>query len=118
MQADPVAHRSQSRLVGGRNCRQAAMGSPTKPRAGAPPAPHWREEIFQLVFWMQGEGFGDHLDADLLERALGAETSHGLCQLEHLVDENLLCRDENGRYQLTAAGRWYGQRVISGEADL
>ncbi len=67
---------------------------------------------------MQGEGFDDHLDADLLERALGTETSRGVHQLDHLVDEGLLCRAEYGHYTLTAAGRWYGQRVISGEADV
>jgi DNA-binding IclR family transcriptional regulator len=94
------------------------MRSPAEPRAGAPTAPNWREEIFQLLFWMQGEGFGDHLDADLLERALGTETSCGVRRLEHLVDEGLLWRDEGGHYKLTAAGRWYGQRVISGEADV
>lgn len=70
------------------------------------------------MFWMQGEGFGDHLDADLLERALGTEMSRGTRQLDHLVDEDLLCRDEGGRYTLTAAGRWYGRRVISGETDV
>ncbi|MPZ66931.1 MAG: hypothetical protein GEU83_15940 [Pseudonocardiaceae bacterium] len=78
-------------------------------------AMYWRKEILQLLFWMRGEGFGDHLDASLLERALGVEARHGVRHLDELVDEGLLSCAGDRLYRLTAAGHRYGMRVIADE---
>ncbi len=74
---------------------------------------YWRKEIVQLLFWMQGEGFGDHLDAQLLERALGVEPRRGVRHLDELVDAGLLHCDGDGRYRLTGEGIRYGERVVA-----
>lgn len=76
---------------------------------------YWRKEILQLLFWMHGEGFGDHLDAGMLERALGVEARLGGRRLDELVDEGLLSCDGDGRYRLSEAGLRYGEGVAADE---
>lgn len=91
------------------------MESPYAARSDSLRALYWRKEVLQLLFWMQGEGFGDHLDAGLLERALGVEPGLGLRHLDELVDEGLLDCDGDGRYRLSEAGLRYGEGVVADE---
>jgi len=90
-----------------------------EPKSSALRAMFWRDEILQVMFWLQGEGFGDQVDAALLERFLGVEAEFGVQYLDHLTEEALLVRGEDGRYALTASGRLLGARVFAAEfADL
>jgi DNA-binding IclR family transcriptional regulator len=91
------------------------MRSPYVARSDSLRALFWRNEILQLLLWMQGEGFGEHLDAHLLERAFGVEPLRGVRHLDELVDEGLLCRDGDGRYRLTEEGSRYGDRIVADE---
>lgn len=90
-----------------------------EPKSDALRALYWRDEILQLMFWIQGEGFGDRIDPSLLERFLGVDARVGLSYLDRLVAEGLLCWDAEGRYMLTEDGHRHGARVFADEfADL
>ena len=63
------------------------------PKSAALAAMYWRSEILQVMYWLRGEGFGDMVDAGLLERFLGVEASIGVSYLERLVTEGYLVDD-------------------------
>jgi hypothetical protein len=63
------------------------------PKSGTLRALYWRSEILQVMYWLRGEGFGDFVDAPLLERFLGVNAEIGLTYLDRLVDEGYLQRD-------------------------
>jgi hypothetical protein len=89
-----------------------------QPKSEALRALYWRDEILQMMFWIQGEGFGDRVDPALLERFLGVDAAVGLKYLDRLVDEGLL-RTEGGLYEMTEEGRSYGAKVFAEEfSDL
>lgn len=75
---------------------------------------YWREEILQVMFWIQGEGFGDEVSPQLLSRFLGVEADRGLHYLERLVDDEYLTRSE-GMYSLSPMGRDEGGRIFANE---
>lgn len=80
---------------------------------------YWRDEILQLMFWIKGEGLGDRVDPELLERFLGVQERVGMRYLDKLVSEGLLDRDAEGRYGMTEQGHRDGARVFVDEfADL
>jgi hypothetical protein len=85
-----------------------------EPRTEALRALYWREEILQVMFWIEGEGFGDELDAGYLERFLGVDAANGITYLRSLVDDGVL-EQRNGRYRLTATGRQEGSRIFAEE---
>lgn len=90
-----------------------------EPKSAALRALFWRDEILQLMFWIKGEGFGDEVDAELLERFLGVRASVGLTYLDRLVDEGLIDRAGSGGYRLTGQGHAHGAHVFAHEfADL
>ncbi len=90
-----------------------------QPKSEALRALYWRDEILQVMFWIKGEGFGDQVDADLLERFLGVEAVVGLQYLDRLVDEGLLRRTDRGLYELTEEGHRFGARIFADEfADI
>lgn len=90
-----------------------------EPKSDALRALYWRDEILQLMFWIQGEGFGDRIDPVLLERFLGVDSQVGIQYLDRLVTEDLLSCDAEGLYQLTAEGHRHGAQVFADEfADL
>jgi len=68
---------------------------------------YWRSEILQVMFWLNGEGFGDLVDPPLIERFLGVEASVGLTYLDRLVEEGYLLRDGTW-YSLSERGRAEG----------
>lgn len=57
---------------------------------------YWRSEILQVMYWLRGEGFGDIVDAELIERFLGVDAKIGITYLELLVDEGYL--EKHGEY--------------------
>lgn len=91
------------------------MESPNASRADSLRVLYWRREILQFLCWIQGEGFGDHLDPRLLERALGVEARLGVRHLDELVDEGLLCCDGEGFYRLTEAGYRHAACIVADE---
>jgi hypothetical protein len=70
--------------------------SPT-PKSDALRGLYWRSEILQVMYWLRGEGFGDLVDAPLIERFLGVDANVGVTYLDRLTDEGYLNRD----------GDWY-----------
>lgn len=63
------------------------------PKSDALRGLYWRGEILQVMYWLRGEGFGDVVDAGLLERFLGVDAAIGLTYLDLLVEEGYLERD-------------------------
>ena len=57
---------------------------------------YWRSEILQVMYWLRGEGLGEVVDSDLLERFLGVESQLGLGYLEKLVEDGYLERVTSG----------------------
>lgn len=89
------------------------------PKSEALRALYWRDEILQLMFWIEGEGLGDRLEPSVLERFLGVTATSGAGYLRRLADEGLLERLPADCYRLTDAGRRHGARVFADEfADL
>lgn len=89
------------------------------PKSEALRALFWRDEILQVMFWIQAEGFGNEVDPGLLERFLGVEADISIGYADRLVDEGMLSRNMQGSYRLTDAGASHGRRVFSEEfADL
>lgn len=80
---------------------------------------YWRDEILQVLFWMEGEGLGDTADIRTLERFLGVDADVIAAYLDVLVDEDHLTRDERGQIRLSQRGREDGARIFAEEfADL
>lgn len=86
-----------------------------EPKTEALRAMFWRDEILQVMFWIKGEGFGDEVDPELLERFLGVDAAVGVLYLRRLVDEGLLFETDTGLFGLTEAGRQHGGRVFAEE---
>jgi hypothetical protein len=64
----------------------------TPPKSEALRTLYWRSEILQVMYWLRGEGFGDEVDATMIERFLGVDASIGISYLDRLVDEGYLER--------------------------
>lgn len=64
---------------------------------------YWRSEILQVMYWIRGEGLGESVDPEIIERFLGVEAEIGVTYLERLVDDGLLER-EDGHYRLSERG--------------
>lgn len=73
------------------------------PKSDALRAMYWRSEILQVMYWLRGEGFGDMVDAHLLERFLGVDASIGITFLDKLVEEGYVVRDLDW-YRLSPLG--------------
>jgi hypothetical protein len=77
------------------------------PKSDALRALYWRSEILQVMFWLRGEGFGDLVDAPMIEQFLGVDAAVGVTYLDRLVDEGYLHRDGEW-YSLSERGRQEG----------
>ncbi len=64
---------------------------------------YWRSEILQVMYWLRGEGLGEVVDAELMERFLGVDAAVGVTYLDRLVDEGYLERRDGG-YSLSERG--------------
>lgn len=85
-----------------------------EPKSEALRARYWREEILQVMFWIQGEGFGDSVEPNFLERFLGVNAEHGLPYLESLVNDGVLEKTD-GKYGLTERGKTEGSHIFADE---
>lgn len=73
------------------------------PKSDALRALYWRSEILQVMYWLRGEGFGDLVDAPLIERFLGVNAAIGVTYLDRLVTEGYVSRDGDW-FTLSASG--------------
>ncbi len=73
------------------------------PKSEALRALYWRSEILQVMYWLRGEGLGEVVDANLLERFLGVEASLGVGYLDQLVLDGYLGVRDDG-YILSEVG--------------
>ncbi len=77
------------------------------PKSESLRALYWRSEILQVMYWLKGEGFGDLVDAALLERFLGVDAAIGVQYLDRLVEEGYLDQ-VGGLYSLSELGHREG----------
>jgi hypothetical protein len=82
------------------------------PKSEALRALYWRSEILQVMYWLRGEGLGDVVDADLVERFLGVDAAVGVSYLDRLVEDGYLERASGG-YALSALGHTEGAREFA-----
>lgn len=80
----------------------------------------WRDEILQVLFWMQGEDLADAVSAQDLCVFLNGDTSTIAYHLERLADDGFLERREGSdaqsermRYTLSEDGAKEGARRFS-----
>lgn len=73
------------------------------PKSDALRALYWRSEILQVMYWLRGEGLGDVVDAQIIERFLGVDAEIGITYLDRLVEEGYLLR-HGKRYELSERG--------------
>ena len=76
---------------------------------------YWRDEILQVVFWIEGEGLGDQVDARTVARFLGVDPDVAATYLDRIVEDGYLHRDAQHRYRLSEMGREDGSRIFAAE---
>lgn len=77
-----------------------------------------REEVLQICYWYQGEGFGDRYDAALLAPFLPCDAASIGAALAELAERGDLVA-EDGRYRFSEAGRHEAGRLFAdGFADF
>jgi hypothetical protein len=79
----------------------------------------WRDEILQIMYWLQGEGLGEAVAAQDLVPFLGADALETGRYLEQLVQDGFSSRVEGDpvRYQLTELGIQEGGRRFAEEFE-
>ena len=78
-----------------------------------------REEVLQICFWFQGEGFGDRYDAVSLRPFLNCGEPAIRAALADLAERGALEAAEAGGYRFTATGRAEAARLFAeGFADF
>lgn len=79
---------------------------------------YWRSEILQVMYWLRGEGLGESVDPEIIERFLGVDSAIGVTYLDRLVDDGYLERDGD-RYMLSPRGvEEGGEEFAASFADL
>ena len=71
-----------------------------------------RDEVLQICFWYQGEGFGDQFGASDLEMFLNAPIAQIESSLAELADQGFLERGAEG-FRLTQTGRKTGGKMFA-----
>lgn len=91
---------------------------PSEPRSERLRALYWREEILQVMYWVEGEGFATDLGPSDIERFLGLKAGHAVAYLEQMVEDGYLT-SVGDRFSLTDLGRSDGARAFVDEfSDL
>lgn len=78
---------------------------------------YWRDEILQVMYWMQGEGFGQEFSAGDLQKFLSAGDDVLEKNLELLDMCGFVKRVGENRYALTDLGKSEGGRSFADEFD-
>lgn len=71
-----------------------------------------REEVLQICYWFQGEGFGDRYEAGLLRPFLQCDEAAISIALRELAAQGDLQADD-GRYRFTDKGRREAGRLFA-----
>jgi hypothetical protein len=71
-----------------------------------------REEVLQICYWYQGEGFGERYDAAVLSPFLQCDTAAIADALTELAAQGQLVADDAG-YRFTDAGRREAGRLFA-----
>ena len=71
-----------------------------------------REEVLQICYWFQGEGFGDRYEAGLLRPFLQCDEAAITIALRELAAQGDLQAD-GGRYRFTDKGRREAGRLFA-----
>ncbi len=74
-----------------------------------------REEVLQICFWFQGEGFGDVFDATSIQVFLSANLSSIEAAFDELVDDGDLVPvpETLRKYKFSASGTKKGGRLFA-----
>ncbi|MGQ0606838.1 MAG: hypothetical protein ACT4OQ_00035 [Chloroflexota bacterium] len=88
---------------------------PSQPKSDLLRRIYWRDELLQLLFWVEGEGLGSDIDADTIDRFLGGDSEIALLHLDRLVAEGYLQQVGAAGYRLAARGRDEGRRLFAEE---
>lgn len=79
----------------------------------------WRSEILQVMFWIRGEGLGDSVTTQVLERFLGVDAELLEVYLRKLVDDGYVEATPDGSHRLSELGATEGaEEFESAFADL
>ena len=87
--------------------------------AAALEALYWRDEILQALYWLQGEGLADAVDAARLAELLVADVAVIAAELDRLAAGGYLdvVPGQRPTYRLTAIGRLEGGRSFQDEFE-
>lgn len=78
-----------------------------------------REEVLQICYWFQGEGFGDRYEASALRAFLNCDEPTIRATLAELAARGALEPAAEGGYRFTASGRREAGRLFAeGFADF
>lgn len=91
------------------------MTLPIQPKSEVLRRIYWRDEVLQVMFWLEGEGLGSRIDAETLDRFLGGESEIALLHLDRLVRDGYLERDRANGFRLAPRGRQEGGRLFAEE---
>ena len=75
---------------------------------------HWRDEILQVMYWLNGEGLGDAPGAAQIQNFLGASEDIVVSTLERMVEDGFVVQ-ETGGFRLSDFGRREGGRSFEDE---
>lgn len=73
----------------------------------------WREEILQVLFWMEGENLAESVGVAQLQSFLNGDSATIRHQLRRCCRQGLLFEDGTDQYRLTDQGRREGGRLFS-----
>lgn len=79
---------------------------------------YWRDEILQVMFWMQGEGLSDAPSPEELAPFLNTDAENVRTHLRRMFADGFVVRAERdgpARYVLTERGRKDGGRLFEEE---
>ena len=76
---------------------------------------HWRDEILQVMYWMNGEGLGASPDAAQIQNFVGAGADIVSSTLERMVEDGFVVADAAGGFHLSDLGRHEGGRSFEDE---
>ena len=78
-----------------------------------------RDEILELLYWLQGEGFASHATLDGMMRFLAFPVEEVRPAVEQLINRAEIARAPDGKLQLTEAGhREAARRFADDFAEL
>jgi hypothetical protein len=75
---------------------------------------HWRDEILQVMYWLNGEGLGDSPGAAQIQNFVGASEDIVTSTLTRMVEDGFVVLEAGG-FRLSDFGRHEGGRSFEDE---